>query len=157
MDHLDIATADGEQLHAVHLPGPAGTRAVAVVLAHGFTGHSGKPAVQRIARRLATTAGVLAYDARGHGRSTGLSTLGDREVLDVDAVVATARSLGYDAVVTCGWSMGGSTVVRHAALRGRAVAGHLLRHAPDAVVSVSATSRWFVRDTRPMQIGRAHV
>ena len=76
MDHLDIATADGEQLHAVHLPGPAGARAVAVVLAHGFSGHSGKPAVQRIARQLATTAGVLAYNARGHGRSTGLSTLG---------------------------------------------------------------------------------
>ena len=151
MAPLTLATADGETLHAVHGPGPAGGR-LAVVLAHGFTGHVGKPAVRHIAAQLSETAGVVAYDARGHGRSSGLSTLGDREVLDVDAAVAATRALGYDTVVTCGWSMGGATVLRHAALRGQAVAGHLLRHPPDAVVSVSATSRWFVRDTRPMRL-----
>lgn len=149
---VDITTADGERLYAEHLPGPRGPHGVAVVLAHGFTGHLGKPALWRIAEALARTAGVVAYDARGHGRSSGLSTLGDREVLDVDAAVATARGLGYDTVVTCGWSMGGAAVVRHAALRGSDVAGHLLLHPPDAVVSVSATSRWFVRNTRPMRL-----
>ena len=150
VEDVVLHTADGERLHAVHLPGPG--RGVAVVLAHGFTGHTGKPALQRIAAALARTCGVLAYDARGHGRSSGLSTLGDREVLDVDAAVATARALGYSAVVTCGWSMGGATVLRHAALRGKVAAGHRLTAAPDAVVSVSATSRWFVRDTRPMRL-----
>lgn len=149
---MDILTADGERLHAVHLPGPSGPSGVVVVLAHGFTGHTDKPALRRIADSLAVVVGVLAYDARGHGHSTGRSTLGDREVLDVDAVVAAARGLGYDAVVTCGWSMGAASVVRHAALRGQAVAGHVLSYPPDAVVSVSATSRWFVRDTRPMRL-----
>jgi pimeloyl-ACP methyl ester carboxylesterase len=38
--------------------------------------------------------------------------------------------------------MGGGAVLRQAA-RGR--------HRPDAAVSVSAVSRWYVRDTRPMQ------
>jgi fermentation-respiration switch protein FrsA (DUF1100 family) len=45
-------------------------------------------------------------------------------------------------VVTFGLSMGGGAVLRHAALG---------RNRPDAVVSVSAVSRWYVRDTAPMR------
>jgi pimeloyl-ACP methyl ester carboxylesterase len=82
-----------------------------------------------------------------------MCTFGDREVFDVDAAVGEARRLGYRRVVTVGWSMGGSAVLRHAALArtGVVVHGRRLRHLPDAVVSVSATSRWFVRDTAPMR------
>jgi fermentation-respiration switch protein FrsA (DUF1100 family) len=67
--------------------------------------------------------------------------VGDLEVLDLDAAVVRARELGYADVVTCGWSMGGSVVLRHAALHGGV----------EAVVSVSALSRWFYRDTAPMK------
>ncbi|HEX8004603.1 MAG TPA: alpha/beta fold hydrolase [Mycobacteriales bacterium] len=133
-----LRTADGVRLAATHLPHPGDT---AVVVAHGFSGTHTKPWQARIARRLARHAGVVAFDFRGHGRSSGVSTLGDLEVLDVDAAVAWARELGYARVVTCGWSMGASCVLRHAALVGGA----------DAVVSVSATSRWRVRDTAPMR------
>jgi pimeloyl-ACP methyl ester carboxylesterase len=137
-----LATGDGERLAAVHLPGPAEPeRPLAVVVAHGFTGSLRKPGLQAIIRALATHAGVIAFDFRGHGASTGHSTLGDKEVLDVDAAVRHARELGYADVVTCGWSMGGSVVLRHAALVGGV----------DAVVSVSAVSRWFYRDTPPMR------
>jgi pimeloyl-ACP methyl ester carboxylesterase len=81
-----------------------------------------------------------------------VSTLGDREVLDVDAAVALARRLGYRRVVTNGWSMGGSAVLRHAGLTGRGrVHGFPVREPVDAVVAVSTTSRWFVRDTVPMR------
>lgn len=92
-------------------------------------------------------------DLRGHGRSTGLCTFGDREVFDVDAAVGAARTLGYLRVVTVGWSMGGMAVLRHAGLAktGTLCHGRRLRHPPDAVVSVSAGSRWFVRDTAPMR------
>ena len=147
---LSLRTADGERLHAVLMPGPPGTR-VCAVLAHGFSGAVERPAVARVAAGLARSVAVLAYDARGHGRSTGVSTLGDREVLDVDAAVTAARECGFATVATCGWSMGGAAVVRHAALRGASVAGHPVRCAPDAVVAVSTTSRWFVRDTAPMR------
>jgi pimeloyl-ACP methyl ester carboxylesterase len=133
-----LRTADGVRLAATHLPHRGGT---AVVVAHGFSGTHTKPFQARIARHLARHAGVVAFDFRGHGRSGGVSTLGELEVLDVDAAVAWARDLGYRDVVTCGWSMGGSAVIRHAALLGGA----------DAVVSVSATSRWRVRDTPPMR------
>jgi pimeloyl-ACP methyl ester carboxylesterase len=87
---------------------------------------------------------VIAIDLRGHGRSGGVSTAGDREVLDADAAVRHARRLGYERVVPVGFSLGGMVVIRHAALLGGV----------DAVASVSAPARWYYRDTKPMR--RAH-
>ncbi|MBV9292253.1 MAG: alpha/beta fold hydrolase [Frankiales bacterium] len=141
-DALTLRTDDGERLAARHHRGPDDTdRPLAVVVAHGFTGSIAKPGVVAICARLARYAGVVAFDFRGHGKSTGHSTLGDLEVHDLAAAVAAARELGYQDVVTCGWSMGGSIVLRHGALIGDV----------DAVVSVSAVSRWFYRDTKPMR------
>lgn len=139
---LELATEDGERLAALHVPGPAEPeRPLAVVVAHGFTGSIGRLAVRAVVDALAKHAGVVAFDFRGHGGSSGHSTLGDKEILDLDAAVRHARELGYADVVTCGWSMGGSVVLRHAALLGDV----------DGVVSVSAVSRWFYRDTKPMR------
>lgn len=138
---LTLTTDDGERLAALHLPGPDPKRPLAVVVAHGFTGSIEKPGVRAVSRALARHAGVIVFDFRGHGRSTGTSTLGDKEIHDLQAAVAKARELGYADVVTCGWSMGGSVVLRHAALIGGV----------DGVVSVSAVSRWFYRDTKPMR------
>ena len=148
-----LRTADGEQLSTLLLPGPGST---CVVLAHGFSGSLAKPALRRVAEGLSRHASVLAYDARGHGGSTGRTTLGDREVLDVDAAVALARSSGFTRVVTCGWSMGGSAVIRQAALRGTTVAGHLLAAPPDAVASVSGTAAWSTRATASVPMRRLH-
>lgn len=148
-----LTTADGERLAAEWLPG---TRDVCVVLAHGFSGSTARPALRRVAEALSAHVAVLAYDARGHGASTGRTTLGDLEVLDVDAAVAAARDRGHEAVVTCGWSMGGAAVLRHAALRGSPVAGHTLQSPPDAVVAVSTTSRWSVRATATGPMRRLH-
>lgn len=138
METATLRTVDGVRLAASHLPHPG---PLAVVTAHGFSGTHRKPDQARIARALNEHAGVVAFDFRGHGASAGVSTLGELEVLDVDAAVKWARHLGYERVVTCGWSMGGSAVIRHAALLGGV----------DAVVSVSGTSRWRVRDTKPMR------
>jgi pimeloyl-ACP methyl ester carboxylesterase len=113
------------------------------VVAHGFTGSSRNPHVQRICRGLtAHGIGVLAPDFRGHGRSGGLGTAGAEEVHDVAAAVAWLRAAGYGWVAVVGWSMGGSAVLRHAGLGGDA----------DAVVSVSAPGLWFERGTRPMRL-----
>jgi pimeloyl-ACP methyl ester carboxylesterase len=149
-----LTTADGERLAAALLPGPGGD--TCVVLAHGFSGSTGRPALRKVAERLAAHAAVLAYDARGHGASTGRTTLGDLEVLDVDAAVSAARREGFGAVVTCGWSMGGAAVLRHAALRGEQVAGAPLSSPPDAVVAVSTASRWSVRATATGPLRRLH-
>ena len=80
----------------------------------------------RLTAVLNLTGGVIAIDFRGHGRSGGRSTVGDREVLDVDAAARHARHLGYRRVGLIGFSMGGAVVVRHAGLLGGV----------DAVVSV---------------------
>jgi pimeloyl-ACP methyl ester carboxylesterase len=136
-----LTTSDGERLVAVHLEGPDPDRGLAVVVAHGFTQSTARPGPRAVMTAFADCAGVVGLDFRGHGGSTGRSTVGRDEVLDLDAAVRYARELGYRDVVTCGWSMGGSIVLRHAALVGGV----------DAVVSVSAVSRWFYRDTKPMR------
>jgi pimeloyl-ACP methyl ester carboxylesterase len=140
-DPFGLHTDDGERLEAIHVEGPAPERPIAVVVGHGFTGSIARPNVQMVVAALAKHAGVIAFDFRGHGRSTGHSTVGQHEVFDLQAGVVAARRLGYSDVVTCGWSMGGSVVLRHAALHGGV----------DGVISVSALSRWFYRDTKPMR------
>lgn len=115
---------------------------LAVVVGHGITNHVRKPFVRRILARLANRVSVIALDFRGHGRSGGRSTVGDSEVYDIAAGVALAKRRGHRSVATLGFSMGGSVVLRHAALDPGAVG---------AVVSVSSPSRWWIRDTAPMR------
>ncbi|MET7293403.1 alpha/beta fold hydrolase [Streptomyces griseoloalbus] len=119
------------------------SRDLVFVIAHGFTGDADRPHVRRVARALARYGGVVTFSFRGHGASGGRSTVGDREVLDLAAVVGWARELGHTRVATVGFSMGGSVVLRHAALSREA--------GVDAVVSVSAPARWFYRGTAPMR------
>jgi pimeloyl-ACP methyl ester carboxylesterase len=111
------------------------------VIAHGFTGSVDRPHIRRIASELTRYGAVVTFSFRGHGASGGRSTVGDREVLDLAAAVAWARGLGHTRVVTVGFSMGGSVVLRHAALHGDV----------DAVVSVSSPARWYYRGTAPMR------
>lgn len=133
-----IVTDDGVPIDAVHLPGSS---ELAIVLAHGFTQNWQRPMLWRVAKRLNRAAGVVTFDFRGHGRSGGHSTLGDKEIQDLDVAVAYARELGYQRIATVGFSMGASVVLRHAGLIGGV----------DAVVSVSGPGRWHYRGTKPMR------
>ena len=141
-------TRDGVRLAASYLPGTAAQaqssrQRPAVVLAHGFGGHRRKPAYALLAERLSAVASVLAVDLRGHGRSGGLSTLGLAENLDVHAAAAWLRRAGHGWVGLIGVSMGATATLRAAGL---APPG-----AYDAVCSISAVSRWGVRDTPAME------
>ncbi|NEC63344.1 alpha/beta hydrolase [Streptomyces sp. SID9727] len=164
---------DGIWIEAVYDPCTGdGDGETAIVVAHGFTGSVDRPAVRRAVGTFSRHAAVVTFSFRGHGRSGGFSTVGDREVLDLAAAVAWARSLGHRRVVTVGFSMGGSVVLRHGALYaspaadsgaggdggahggvagcgGRAGARTGAR--ADAVVSVSAPARWYYRGTAPMR------
>jgi pimeloyl-ACP methyl ester carboxylesterase len=145
--------SDGVPIDVVYEPGtvvydtgtPPSARPVLVV-AHGFTGDADRPHVRRVAAVLGQYGAVVRFSFRGHGASGGRSTVGDREVLDLAAAVAWARELGHRRVVTVGFSMGGSVVLRQAALYDRDGDLH-----PDAVVSVSAPARWYYRGTAPMR------
>jgi alpha-beta hydrolase superfamily lysophospholipase len=133
-----LVTDDGVPIDTAHLPG---NKDLAIVVAHGFTQSWQRPWVWRIANRLNKIGGVVSFDFRGHGRSGGLSTLGDREIADLDVAVRYARELGYRRVATVGFSMGASIVVRHAGLVGGV----------DAAVSVSGPGRWYFRGTEAMR------
>ncbi|CAM5612843.1 alpha/beta hydrolase [Streptomyces spiroverticillatus] len=143
-------------------PSPDPSRIPLFVLAHGFSGSLERPALQRAAAVFAQYGAVITFSFRGHGRSGGRSTVGDREVLDLAAAVAWGRALGHSHVITVGFSMGGSVVLRHGALYG-ALSGSPYASVQrgrtearsgagaDAVVAVSAPARWFYRGTAPMR------
>ncbi|MFE7038039.1 alpha/beta hydrolase [Streptomyces atratus] len=165
-----LRTDDGVRIEAVYEPCTADAGAAAetsfdstaIVVAHGFTGSVDRRAVRRAAGVFAQRAAVITFSFRGHGGSGGRSTVGDREVLDLAAAVEWARALGHRRIVTVGFSMGGSVVLRHGALyTGRSTAGaeaggvteregRMEAHA-DAVVAVSAPARWYYRGTAPMR------
>jgi pimeloyl-ACP methyl ester carboxylesterase len=148
-----LRTVDGITIDAEYLPGTGRSGDLVTVLAHGFTGDLDRPHVRRAAAVFAQYGAVVTFSFRGHGRSGGRSTVGDQEVLDLAAAVAWARELGHARVATVGFSMGGSVVLRHAALPGSPAAEHEGRTEarPDAVVAVSAPARWYYRGTAPMR------
>jgi len=129
----ELLTEDGVAL-ATRLQGPPDA-SVALIVAHGFS-------MTGTDRRLASVAGGLAdaghavytFDFRGHGRSGGVCTLGDLEILDLDAVIRLARGRDHEKVVVIGASMGGFVALRHAALLG----------GEDAVVAISTPATWGV-------------
>lgn len=138
---LSLVSQDGIALAAMHLPHPSSS--TAIVVAHGFGGAHDQERVERIAQLLNEETSVVAVTQRGHGDSGGMTTLGHREPMDVEAAVAWARGAGYERVVTVGFSMGAAVVLRHAALLGP--------ESSDAVIAVSGPAYWFYRGTTPMR------
>ncbi|AZQ35720.1 alpha/beta fold hydrolase [Streptomyces cyaneochromogenes] len=158
-----LYTDDGVTIDSVYDPGAVVYDAsrppaddLVFVVAHGFTGDVDKPHVGRVAEAFTRQGAVVTFSFRGHGASGGRSTVGDREVLDLAAAVRWARELGHARVVTVGFSMGGSVVLRHAAIYGENGGTAPERGAErgahtDAVVSVSAPARWYYRGTPHMR------
>lgn len=137
--HVGRITRDGVSLTGFTAT-PETPSDLAVVLAHGFSNHVWTVPIQRIAARLVRRFGVVALTFRGHRGSGGRTSVGPAEVADLAAGVELARELGYAKVATVGFSMGGAVSVLHAS-----------QHVVDATVSVSAPSRWYVRQTAAMR------
>lgn len=135
--HFWCDTDDGVRLAGSIL----GEGPTAIVLAHGFMGYRTKPPWRVLAQRLSRRFTVLAFDLRGHGQSGGECTGGEREPLDVHAVVGVARARGLDRVVTVGGSLGGIAVLGEAAA---------FRDV-DAVVAISTPARWGASDTKAVR------
>ncbi|WP_344969864.1 alpha/beta hydrolase [Salinactinospora qingdaonensis] len=136
-----LLTSDGVRVDSVLLS-RSEDRTTAIVLANGFTGTWRSPHTRMIARRMLPLADVMTFDFRGHHDSTGRSTVGDREVLDLRAVVDHLHDRGYSRIATVGFSMGAAVVVRHAATFGGVA----------AVVAISGPSRWYDRATPRMRL-----
>lgn len=131
-----LITADGIRVRA-ELRQAAAPRGLALVVAHGFSGSITKAMNRRVLDRLQDCADVIAVELRGHGKSSGGSTLATEEVHEVREAVVWARALGYQRVATVGFSMGAAIVIRHAGLCGGV----------DAVVAISPPAFWNYRGT----------
>ena len=144
-----LLTSDGERISAVCDPwirtGGVPTDRPTYVVSHGFTGSWSIGDNRRIASALSAHGAVISLDHRGHAESSGECTLGKDEPADIDAAIEWAYWLGAPNVITVGFSMGGSIVLRQAALADD-------RTRPAAVVSVSSAGFWFYQGTQPMRL-----
>lgn len=78
-----------------------------LVFVHGFTDHA--LYFTRAADALAKDWDVIAYDARGHGKSSRVTGRFDEETRVTD-LVSVVRNLALDRPVLIGHSMGGATI-----------------------------------------------
>ncbi|MGW4498032.1 alpha/beta fold hydrolase [Micromonospora sp. NPDC004336] len=114
-EHVEVRLPDDVRLH-VEATGPAEAE-VTVVLLHGWTldGRAWHKQLADLRERFGGAVRVVAYDARGHGRSScmalptaTLAQLGDDLAAVLDEVAPTGR------VVLAGHSMGGMTIMEYA-------------------------------------------
>lgn len=149
-----LSARDGVQIHAT----VRGSGDVTVVVVHGFSGGHRHGSHSRLLGWFEQNFQVIAIDQRGHGRSGGTSTLSHLEALDVDAAVRWARELGAQKVVTVGFSMGSSSVLRQAALsHGDVVIPEfdekvVCEFPPDATVVVGGAAQWYFRGSTNMAL-----
>lgn len=125
-------------LRGIQWPGAEPT----IVLVHGLAGHAGEwvPVVVRLDERL----GVVAFDQRGHGRSTR-TPHGMTRSAHADDVAAVVRSVAAAPVTLVGHSLGGHTAmltaVRHPDLVGRLVMIEASPGGPNPT-AVDNAARW---------------
>ncbi len=126
-ERFTVTTGDGITLDALYVPPDKGAKGASggkasdslpIVLVHGYLetkeAHLGKAAAFAKAGH-----GVVLFDMRAHGRSGGdCTTFGVRERHDLADVITEAQQRGYigEHVMTVGYSLGGGTVLQHAAI-----------------------------------------
>ena len=112
-----LTTADGLSLQLHEGPPPAGPARGTVLIVHGLGEHAGRYA--HVAAHLAAAGwAVLAYDQRGHGRSSGPRggvAAADSLLIDLAPLIDHARRSQRGPLVLLGHSMGGLVVGRFVA------------------------------------------
>jgi len=103
MLNLTLQTKDKERIDVVHHE--SGFKKV-VILAHGFFNAKDAYLFKEIAQALALHYDVIAFDFRGHGKSSGLFTWTSKECADLQVVVAYAKKSGYESIGLMGFSLG---------------------------------------------------
>jgi alpha-beta hydrolase superfamily lysophospholipase len=129
---FEARAADGVRIAGAELPARSGREVLSYLVVHGLVANHLAPGFRHFAESLTRYGSVWTIDLRGHGRSEGVCTLGDREALDVAAATGAIRAATGHPLVAVGFSMGAGAAVRAAALYEK----------PDAVVSVSGPARW---------------
>jgi pimeloyl-ACP methyl ester carboxylesterase len=112
MRNVTLQTKDRHRIEAVHHQ--QGFKKV-VILAHGFFNAKDAYLFREIAKALAVHYDVVAFDFRGHGKSSGLFTWTSRECADLEAVIAYVKEQGYGSIGLMGFSLGAAISLIEAA------------------------------------------
>lgn len=88
-----------------------------MLLVPGFWGDFKRPAFTGICESLAQLGPAAAVNLRGHGRSSGIFTFGDREAGDMAYVFKAMEERGMLPLRVIGFSMGGWVLARFLAAR----------------------------------------
>ncbi len=103
MRNVSLKTKDRQRIEATHY-GEGGKKVV--ILAHGFFNAKDAYLFQGIAKALALHYDVVAFDFRGHGKSSGLFTWTTKEGEDLKAVTSYVKKEGYTSIALMGFSLG---------------------------------------------------
>jgi pimeloyl-ACP methyl ester carboxylesterase len=103
MHQVTLKTKDLQRIEAAHYE--TGFKK-AVILAHGFFNAKDAYLFREIAKALAVYYDVVAFDFRGHGKSSGLFTWTSKECADLQAVIAYVKGCGYESIGLMGFSLG---------------------------------------------------
>lgn len=87
----------------------------ALILAHGFYNAKDAYLFRRITEALAVHYDVVAFDFRGHGKSSGLFTWTSKECADLQAVIIYVKSCKYESIGLMGFSLGAAISLIEAA------------------------------------------
>lgn len=107
-DSVTLTTADGLHLKGWWIPQPNSNRVI--IGLHGYPADKGDifPALIFLARKY----NLFLFDFRYFGESEGrYTTVGAREVMDLEAAVAYAQSRGIERIGAWGFSLGGAVAL----------------------------------------------
>ncbi|MBF0505116.1 MAG: alpha/beta fold hydrolase [Candidatus Omnitrophica bacterium] len=103
MRQVTLKTKDEHRIEAVHYDMGFNK---AVILAHGFFNAKDAYIFREIAKALTANYDVIAFDFRGHGKSSGLFTWTARECADLRCVIAYVKKCKYESIGLMGFSLG---------------------------------------------------
>ncbi|MFC2149741.1 alpha/beta hydrolase [Candidatus Auribacterota bacterium] len=110
-EDVTLQTSDGVSIKAWYIPrgdDPASKKAV--VLCHGYPADKGN--IISIAEMLHPHFNLLMFDFRAMGKSGGkVTTIGHREVNDLNAAVDWLKARGITSIGAYGFSMGGAVAI----------------------------------------------
>lgn len=86
----------------------------AVIYGHRLLGGDGGGEIELLLDAFIDGYDLITFEFRGHQSSFGESTVGGDEILDLRAVIAHAKSMGYEKIVVIGAGMGGTVGARAA-------------------------------------------
>jgi len=103
MHKVSLQTHDKNRIDAVHYK--EGFKKV-IILAHGFFNAKDAYLFREIAKVFALHYDVVAFDFRGHGKSSGLFTWTSKECTDLKAVIDYVKEFKYESIGLIGFSLG---------------------------------------------------